>query len=124
MLNLWQISLRKDIEKSYYEQSYDYDTYFFKVFNACFYVDNVGDFILLNSFCYKFLEIKNMMLSRRSKRNFSNNNVEEDIISEIIRISDFAPSAKNQHPQNWLIVHEPSKAIQVMELVVEWVKAN
>src|SRR5665648_984233 len=69
-------------------------------------------------------EIKNLMLSRRSKRNFNNNQVPEDVISEIIRVSDFAPSAKNQHPQNWLVVHEQSKVVRVMELVVEWVKAN
>lgn len=69
-------------------------------------------------------EMKNMLLSRRSKRNFNNNQVPEDVISEIIRISDFAPSAKNQHPQNWIVVHEQSKAARVMELVVEWVKAN
>lgn len=69
-------------------------------------------------------EIKNLMLSRRSKRNFSNEQVPEDVISEIIRISDYAPSAKNQHPQNWVVVQEKRKAIRVMELVVEWVKAN
>src|SRR5665648_415813 len=69
-------------------------------------------------------EIKNLMLSRRSKRNFNNNQVPEDVISEIIRISDFAPSAKNQHPQTWVVVHEQSKVARVMALVVEWVDAN
>lgn len=69
-------------------------------------------------------EIKNLMLSRRSKRNFNNNLVPEDVISEIVRISDYAPSAKNQHPQTWMVVQEQSKVARVMELVVEWVAAN
>lgn len=69
-------------------------------------------------------EIKNLMLSRRSKRRFNNKKVPEQIISDIIRISDFAPSAKNQHPQNWVVVQEQGKVVKVMELVVEWVKAN
>ena len=71
-----------------------------------------------------YAETKNLMLSRRSKRNFNNTPVPEEDIREIIRISDFAPSAKNQHPQNWVVVHEQSKVEKVMDLVVEWVKAN
>lgn len=69
-------------------------------------------------------EIKNLMLSRRSKRHFNKKQVPKEIINDIIRISDFAPSAKNQHPQNWVVVHDPTKAAKVMELVVEWVKVN
>lgn len=69
-------------------------------------------------------EIKNLILSRRSKRNFNSNLVPKEEISEIIRISDYAPSAKNQHPQKWVVVHEQKKVERVMELVIEWVNAN
>jgi nitroreductase/NAD-dependent dihydropyrimidine dehydrogenase PreA subunit len=71
-----------------------------------------------------YYETKNLMLTRRSKRNFTNEQVPKEVIEEIIRISDFAPSAKNQHPQNWVVVHEKMKVARIMELVVEWVKVN
>lgn len=71
-----------------------------------------------------FNATKNLILSRRSKRHFKKEPVPVKVIEEIIRISDFAPSAKNQHPQNWVVVLEQKKVEKIMELVLEWVKDN
>ncbi len=69
-----------------------------------------------------FLQTKNMMLTRRSIRNFKKDPVPRSVIEEVLRTSDFAPSARNQQPQSWLVVHKPETVAKVMKLVVEWVE--
>lgn len=65
--------------------------------------------------------LKKIILRKRSKRRFNNTLVPEIEIEEIIRISDFAPSSKNQHPQHWVVVHRQETMEKIMALVVEWV---
>jgi len=65
-----------------------------------------------------------VIASRRSRRDFERELVPQEVIEEIVRISDFAPSAKNQHPQKWVVVHHPKTVVKVMELVEKWVREN
>lgn len=68
-----------------------------------------------------YIETKELIMTRRSIRNFKKTPVPIEIIEEIIRVSDYSPSAKNLQPQSWLVVHNPEKVDKIMELIVEWV---
>lgn len=67
-------------------------------------------------------DMKNLIITRRSIRNFKKEIIPMATIENMIRTTDFAPSAKNQHPQRWIVVHNPDMSVKVMNLVVEWVQ--
>lgn len=69
-----------------------------------------------------FHQTRDLMLTRRSIRNFKKDPVPREVIQEVLRTSDFAPSARNQQPQSWLVVHRTENVRKIMDLVVEWVE--
>jgi ferredoxin len=68
--------------------------------------------------------LKHLVITRRSQRDFMDIEVPRQEIEEIIRDADFAASAKNQHPQSWIVVHDRNVVKQIMELVLSWVAEN
>lgn len=51
------------------------------------------------------MQIAELMLSRRSIRNFKNKKVEKEKIEQIMDIVRFAPSARNLQPIKWFIIY-------------------
>lgn len=68
-----------------------------------------------------FRQTKELIQTRRSKRHFTKEMVPVALIEELIRTTDFSPTARNQQPQSWLVLHNPEIVAKLMELVVEWV---
>jgi nitroreductase/NAD-dependent dihydropyrimidine dehydrogenase PreA subunit len=68
--------------------------------------------------------LKRLVITRRSQREFQNCEVPKEDIREIIRDSDFAASAKNQHPQSWVVVYDQKVVKETMGLVLDWVSEN
>lgn len=67
-------------------------------------------------------ELKNLVSSNRSIRSFSSQPVPLDEIKDVLSVTDYAPSAKNQHPNQWILVHDTNKVKEIMELVLNHVK--
>jgi nitroreductase/NAD-dependent dihydropyrimidine dehydrogenase PreA subunit len=68
--------------------------------------------------------LKHLVRTRRSQRSFQDREVPREEISEIIGDADFTASAKNQHPQSWVVVHHQKVVEEVMTLVLDWVGEN
>lgn len=59
---------------------------------------------------------------RRSYRHFKDEAPDRDILYKALTLSDFAPSAKNQHPVSWLVIHSKTRCQQIMEHILDYVK--
>ncbi len=60
--------------------------------------------------------------SRRSIRTYKDKPVPREVITELLDISRWAPSAKNAQPTNWLVVESPAEMRRMIELTVDWLR--
>lgn len=61
--------------------------------------------------------VENFLKSRRSIRKFSKKDVPEDVISKVLEISSWAPTAKNGRKIRWIVVDSADKMREVGALV-------
>ncbi len=66
--------------------------------------------------------IEDHLMTRRSYRNFKPVTVPKDILSNALKVSAWAPSAKNQHPAKWIVISDDSKINIIMDHILEYVK--
>ncbi len=66
--------------------------------------------------------VEDFLMSRRSYRHFRPEPVPKDVISHALRVSAWAPSAKNQHPTKWIVVSDQNRRRQIMDHILEYVK--
>ena len=69
-------------------------------------------------------DLKNLISSNRSIRHFSDKLVPIAEIEEILHVAGYAPSAKNQHPNKWILVYGSSKVQEIMKYILEFVEEN
>lgn len=58
-------------------------------------------------------QLKKFLLSRRSIRRYRKESVETEVIEEIIDTTEYAPSAGNLHPINWIIISDPERIAHI-----------
>ena len=66
--------------------------------------------------------LEGYLMTRRSYRHFIPTAVPMDIMNHAIWVSDWAPSAKNQHPTKWIVINDDNKIRQMMDHILEYVK--
>lgn len=66
--------------------------------------------------------IQGHLMTRRSYRNYKPEQVPKDILSNALKVSAWAPSAKNQHPAKWIVISDDDKINIIMEHILEYVK--
>ncbi len=66
--------------------------------------------------------IEGHLMSRRSYRHFKPEPVSKNILSHALKVSAWAPSAKNQHPAKWIVVSDENTITKMMDLILEYVK--
>lgn len=59
--------------------------------------------------------------TRRSIRHFKEEVVSKEVLTDILSTVKMVPSAKNQHPCKWVIVHGKDHTQRVMDMVLSWV---
>lgn len=62
--------------------------------------------------------------SRRSIRSYKKRPIPEDIISELLDVSRFAPSAKNGQPARWIVTRTPQATRKLAGLTVDFIRIN
>lgn len=67
-------------------------------------------------------ELEGYLLTRRSYRHFKPEQVPGEMINNALRISAWAPSAKNQHPTKWIVVCDENTIKSIMEFILEYVQ--
>lgn len=66
--------------------------------------------------------IEGHLMTRRSYRHFKPEPVSKDIINEALRVSAWAPSAKNQHPAKWIVISDEKNISRMMDFILQYVK--
>lgn len=82
------------------------------------------ELVPLESPATSYESLKHLIKTRRSHRDFQEREVPREDIRGIIRDVDFTASAKNQHPQSWVVVHDQKVVKEAMSLVLDWVSEN
>lgn len=62
------------------------------------------------------------LMTRRSYRAFLPKPVPRDVLEKALRVSAWAPSAKNQHPTKWIIVDDRETMEKMMGHIIDFVK--
>jgi nitroreductase len=60
---------------------------------------------------------------RRSIRHYSNKPVPKEIISELLDVAHYAPTAGNSQTVQWLVIYKTEEVKHIAELVVEWMRS-
>ncbi|GHU67038.1 nitroreductase [Clostridia bacterium] len=68
--------------------------------------------------------LESYLLTVRSYRHFKPIPVEKELLAQAIQYSAWAPSAKNQHPTEWIIVNGDEKIKSIMDYILSFVKEN
>lgn len=66
--------------------------------------------------------IEGSLVTRRSYRHFKPEPVSKDIMSNALRVSAWAPSAKNQHPTKWIVITDENVIKQMMDHILDFVR--
>ena len=67
-------------------------------------------------------QLEGHLMTRRSYRHFKPESVAKEILEHALRVSAWAPSAKNQHPAKWIVVSDDGKIKKMMEIILEYVR--
>ena len=62
--------------------------------------------------------------SRRSVRAYKNKTVPEETLTDLLRVSSFAPSAKNGQPARWIVTRTPEVTQELVSHVVHYMSLN
>lgn len=65
--------------------------------------------------------IAHHLLARRSYRSFKSDLVDKDIIAHALKASAWAPSAKNEHPTEWIVISGKPFIQEVMDHILRFV---
>jgi len=68
--------------------------------------------------------VKRLICGNRSIRHFSDVNVPLADIEDILAVAGYAPSAKNQHPTRWILVHDTAMVRNIRSMVHDYVEQN
>ncbi|MBC8871652.1 MAG: nitroreductase family protein [Planctomycetes bacterium] len=64
-------------------------------------------------------QIGQLMRSRRSVRNFTDEQVARETITELLDVARYAPSGCNAQPVHWLVIHDTDQVQQMSAMVVD-----
>jgi len=75
------------------------------------------------AFSEEFPELlKDFLMTRRSYRNFQPTPVPKDLIDASLHAAAWAPSAKNQHPTEWIVISDENPIAAIMNLILDFVR--
>lgn len=66
--------------------------------------------------------MEGFLMARRSYRHFKPEPVPRDVIDHALRVSAWAPSAKNQHPAKWIVICDENTIKVIMGHILEYVR--
>lgn len=62
------------------------------------------------------------LMTRRSYRNFKPEPVPKNILEHALKVAEWAPSAKNQHPAKWIVINDDIKIKKIMDHILDYVR--
>lgn len=68
-------------------------------------------------------QLEDFILARRSIRNFSKTLIKKDLLENVLEYGAWAPSAKNEHPLRWVVIHDNDKLLEeMMSIIIPFIK--
>jgi nitroreductase/NAD-dependent dihydropyrimidine dehydrogenase PreA subunit len=68
--------------------------------------------------------LEDYLISVRSCRHFKSTPVDKKLLERALKLAQWAPSAKNQHPTDWIVLTDESKFEQIMTHIMDYMKEN
>lgn len=68
--------------------------------------------------------IEQLIQQRRSYRRFRKKSVPHDFLKHVLQIATLVPSAKNEHPTQWIILENSEKQMQLMSYILNYCNQN
>ena len=65
-------------------------------------------------------QVEYFLRLRRSIRNYKKKPVEQELLTNLINIARFAPSAHNLQPVKWLVIYETDEVRRLTGFVIDW----
>ena len=65
-------------------------------------------------------DLETHVLQRRSYRNFKETPVDREVLSHVLHLADWVPSAKNQHPYGWIVIDSKELIGSIMDAIVAY----
>ena len=62
--------------------------------------------------------------ARRSIRTYTPQRAEREVLTRLIDVARFAPSASNRQPVRWVVIYEPAEVRRLAGLAVDWMRAG
>jgi len=66
--------------------------------------------------------IEQFLKGRRSIRHYKDQLVDRDLLTKVIDMACYAPTASNSQPENWLVVYEPEDVQHIARMVIDWIR--
>ena len=67
-------------------------------------------------------DLESFLLTRRSYRDFRDQEVDPEIIKQALEVASWAPSAKNQHPTKYYVIQGKEKIDRMTEIIMKYVE--
>lgn len=69
-------------------------------------------------------QMANMLRSRRSVRSYKQEHVPREMLLELLELTRWAPTARNQQNVRWLVVPTREKVRELAEMVADWLRES
>ena len=69
-------------------------------------------------------QVAHFVRARRSMRSYTPQQVEREVLTRLIDVARFAPSASNRQPVKWLVIYDGKEVRRLAGLVVDWLRAG
>ncbi|MBW1696212.1 MAG: nitroreductase family protein [Deltaproteobacteria bacterium] len=67
-------------------------------------------------------QVEHFFRTRRSIRTYTENKVDRQILTKLIRLAAYAPSGHNTQPVRWKIIYDTGEVRRLAGLVVDWMR--
>ena len=68
-------------------------------------------------------QAEQFLLARRSIRSYKKEPVDREILTKIIQIASYAPTASNSQPVRWLVIHDPNEVKRMVGIAIDWMRS-
>ncbi|MFO7878097.1 MAG: nitroreductase family protein [Desulfovermiculus sp.] len=67
-------------------------------------------------------QVVQLLKSRRSIRSYKNRPVDRSTLEDLLNISRWAPTAKNEQPVHWIVLQDAQDVASLAAMVVDWMR--
>ncbi len=68
-------------------------------------------------------QAEQFLRARRSIRSYEKESVDRELLTKIIQIASYAPTASNSQPVRWLVIHDSNEVQRLVGIAIDWMRS-